>query len=95
MARLRYEWDPEKARANERKHGVSFEEAVTVFLDPLARDYLDPDRSNDEEREMTLGWSSRGRLLFVAHTTRRDTVRIISARRATARERRQHEEDSL
>ena len=95
MKRLRYEWDPEKARENARKHGVSFEEAVTVFLDPLSRGYADRDRSDDEERELTLGWSIRGRLLFVAHTIRRGRVRIISARRATARERRQHEEDSL
>jgi len=95
MPRLRYEWDPEKARSNERKHGVSFEEAVTVLLDPLARTYPDADRPPTERREITLGWSSRARLLFVAHATRSGRVRLISARRATARERRQHEEDSF
>ncbi|MEX2204607.1 MAG: BrnT family toxin [Myxococcota bacterium] len=81
MERLRYEWDPKKARANRRKHGVSFEEAVSVLLDPLSITYPDLDHSATETREVTIGRSRRGR------------VRIISARRATARERRQHEEE--
>ena len=86
-----YEWDPEKAEANLRKHGVSFEEGVTVFLDPLAVTYQDPDHSDEERREITVGHSSRQRVVFVSHTQRGDRTRIISARKATRRERKQHE----
>lgn len=81
-----YEWDPAKAAANIRKHSVSFEEAASVFLDPVALTFIDPDHSEDEERAITIGRSARGRVLFVAHTERRDRIRIISARRATRRE---------
>jgi len=87
-----YEWDPEKAKRNLREHGVSFEEAATVFLDPLAMTYPDPDHSNEEDREITIGYSTNQRLLFVSHVQRRNRTRIISAREATRRERKQHEE---
>ena len=87
-----YEWDPEKARRNLRHHGVSFEEAATVFLDPLAMTYPDPDVSNQEDREITIGYSRKQRLLFVSHVRRKNRTRIISAREATRRERKQHEE---
>ena len=79
-----YEWDADKASANELKHGVSFDEARTVFLDPLAETFDDPDHSADEDRLMTIGMSVQRRLLFVAHADRgEDRVRIISARVAT------------
>ena len=87
-----YEWDPEKAKRNLREHGVSFEEAATVFLDPLAMTYPDPDHSNEEDREITIGYSTNQRLLFVSHVQRRNRTRIISAREVTRRERKQHEE---
>ena len=83
---MRYAWDPRKAASNARKHGVSFAEAATTFRDPLAMTYPDPDHSSDEERFITLGTSTRGRLLFVAHADYGDLVRIISARKATRRE---------
>jgi len=87
-----YEWDPAKAAVNLGKHGVSFEEAASVFLDPSALTFCDPDHSAEEDREMTIGRSAQQRILFVAHAARRDRIRIISARRATRRERRQYEE---
>lgn len=86
-----FEWDPEKERRNRRKHGVSFAEAASVFLDPMALTFDDPDHSSDEDREITIGVSNRQRVLFVAHTAREDRIRIISARRATQQERRQYE----
>lgn len=87
-----YEWDSRKAKTNQRIHRVAFEEAATVFLDPFAVTYADPDHSNEEDREITIGYSARQRLLFVSHCRRGDRQRIISARRATRRERRQHED---
>ena len=82
-----YEWDREKATANLRKHRVSFEEASTVFLDPLAATYSDPDHSDVEQRYVTFGRSTRGRVLVVAHLeVAQEHVRIISARKATRRE---------
>lgn len=87
-----YEWDPDKARENLRKHGVSLEEAVTVFLDPLAVTYPDPDHSDDERREITVGHSEKQRVVFVSHTRRGKRTRMISARNATRKERKQHEE---
>jgi len=87
-----YEWDPAKAAANVRKHGVSFEEAASVFLDHAALTFLDPDHSEDEERAITIGRSSRQRVLLVAHTEREDRLRIISARRGTRQEQGQYEE---
>jgi hypothetical protein len=83
---VRYEWDPRKAEANQRKHGVSFVEAATVFLDPLALTFDDPDHSTGERQYITVGASTGGRILFVAIAERDDRVRIISARCATRRE---------
>jgi len=75
-----------------KKHGVSFEEAATVFLDPLTVTYPDPDHSDTEEREITIGHSARQRLLFVSHCPRGERARIVGARKATRRERKQYEE---
>ena len=87
-----YEWDSTKAKVNLRDHGVSFEEAATVFLDPLAVTYPDPDQFDEEDREITIGHSVKQRILFVAHCQRGDRIRIISSRKATRKERKQHEE---
>ena len=88
---MRFEWDGNKATANVKKHRVAFGEAVTVFYDPLAATFGDPDHSGDESRFVTVGYSARGRLLVVCHVQRGVATRLISARRATARERRRHE----
>ena len=88
---MEFEWDPEKAKKNLRKHGVSFEEAVTVFYDPLSATFDDPDHSVGEYRYLTIGLSSRDRLLVVAHAERGESLRIINARTATAHERKKHE----
>ena len=88
---MEFEWDPEKAKKNHKKHGVSFEEASTVFYDPLSATFNDPDHSIGEHRLITIGFSSNGRLLVVSHTERGKTIRVISARPATARERTRHE----
>jgi uncharacterized DUF497 family protein len=87
-----FEWDQQKAARNVAKHGVSFYEAATVFGDPLAMTYYDPDHSQDEDRFLTFGHSDAGHLLVVSHTDRDDRVRIISARRATRRERKAYEQ---
>jgi uncharacterized protein len=88
-----YEWDPRKATRNDRKHGVSFEEAATVFLDPLAVTFDDPDHSLDEQRFITFGQSNRRRVLVIAHRDVGDErIRIISARKATRGERHGYEE---
>ena len=89
---LRFEWNPEKAVQNLGKHRVSFPEAVTVFGDPLSMTFHDPNHSLDEDRYITIGHSDSGQLLMVAHTDRDDSIRIISARRATRRERKSYEE---
>jgi uncharacterized DUF497 family protein len=89
---MRFTWDPWKAAANFDKHGVSFEEAATIFGDPLAMTGADPDHSIDETRWITFGFSDRGRLLVVAHSDRRDEIRIISARKAVRAERKLYEE---
>lgn len=88
MARLRFEWDPKKAASNRRKHGVSFEEARSVFADENALLIDDPDHSDDENRFILLGLSSTARMLVVCHCYRGedDVIRIISARRATSTE---------
>ena len=88
---MQFEWDPGKARRNLRKHGVSFDEAVTAFYDPLSATFDDPDHSVGEQRYITVGFSSQNRLLIVAHTERGEAARIISARLATAHERKRHE----
>lgn len=82
-----FEWDGGKAASNIRKHGVTFEEARSVFGDPLAATLPDPRHSRHEARSLTVGWSDRGRLLVVSHTVRGLAVRIISARMATKHER--------
>ena len=84
---LEFAWDPEKAAANEAKHGVGFEEASTVFADPLSFSVPDPRHSQGEARFAILGRSARGRLLVVVHTDRGARTRLISARPATRRER--------
>ncbi|MBK9169337.1 MAG: BrnT family toxin [Bryobacterales bacterium] len=93
-ASLEFEWDPTKAEANLKKHGVGFGEALTVFADSLARIFSDPDHSEQEQREIIVGFSTKSRLLVVGFTDRGGTIRIISARRATAMERRRHEENT-
>jgi len=85
---LQFEWDPNKATRNVEKHQVSFEEATTVFDDPLFITVIDEEHSVEEERYITIGLSQRGRLLLVAHTDRAGRIRIISARKATKREER-------
>ena len=87
-----YEWNPKKAAANLRKHRVSFAEAASVFLDPLALTFSDPDHSHEEDREITIGLSSRQNVLFVSHCERGERTRIISARKATPKERSQYEQ---
>jgi uncharacterized DUF497 family protein len=89
---LEFEWDDDKAKSNRKKHGVSFEEASTVFGDPLSRTIHDPVHSGEEDRFVTLGESERGRVLVVVFTDRDDRIRIISARVATKRERNDYEE---
>jgi len=91
---VNFEWDPGKARKNRPKHRISFQEAATVFGDPLAVTYPDPDHSLSEQRFITLGMSSTGRVLMVAHVDRDENVRIVSARRTTQRERKSYEEEN-
>lgn len=88
---LRFEWDPLKALENVLKHGVRFDEAETVFGDPLSRTIDDPDHSWDESRLVTTGMSNIGRLLVVSHIDRGDIIRLINARPITAGERRSYE----
>ena len=91
---LEFEWDPEKAKINLRKHGVCFPEAATVLRDLLGITVFDPDHSEDEDRCLTVGTSDRGRLLIAAHTEEEgsERIRIISARPLTRRERKAYEE---
>jgi len=91
---MQFEWDSKKAAANLKKHGISFQEAATAFGDPLSLTFPDPDHSIEENRFVSMGLASTGRLLVVAHTDRNDTVRIISAREATRRERIVYEEEN-
>ncbi|HEX7219642.1 MAG TPA: BrnT family toxin [Burkholderiales bacterium] len=88
---MRFSWDPKKERRNRSTHGVGFQEATTVFGDALAVTVTDPDHSLGEERFITVGQSSSGQLLVVCHTELGDTIRIISARRASAHERKDYE----
>jgi len=90
-----FEWDETKAAANEQKHGVPFVEAMTVFADELSLTGYDPDHSDDEDRYVTMGMSAEGRLLVLSHTDRGDKVRIISAREASRRERKDYEDGSF
>jgi len=89
---LTFEWDLRKARSNLAKHGVGFEEASTVFGDPLSLTVMDPEHSLAEERYVTMGKAFNDKLLVVVHTDRGDNIRIISARRASRRERKFYEE---
>ena len=88
---MEFEWDPQKSDANFKKHGVSFHEASTVFGDPLAITFSDPDHSIGEHRFLTFGYSRLNRLLVVVHTERHGKIRIISARRTTKQERKIYE----
>jgi uncharacterized DUF497 family protein len=88
---VRFDWDEGKAKTNARKHGVSFDEATSVFRDPLAGTIPDPDHSTWEERWVTIGMSSSGRLLVVCHTEEGEVFRMISAREASTDERKRYE----
>lgn len=90
---MRFEWDRNKAAGNIAKHKVSFEEAATVFGDPLSDTFDDPDHSAGERRFLIIGHSENGRLLIVAHTDDGETVRIISAREPTRSERETYERE--
>ena len=89
---MRFEWNARKAAGNLRRHGVSFEEAASLFFDPLSATGDDPDHSLDERRFVTFGMSSSGRLLVVAYAAHDDAIRIITARLATRAERKLYEE---
>jgi uncharacterized protein len=89
---MRFDWDENKAASNLSKHGISFEEAKTVFNDPLYVDFYDPDHSGDEERYLIVGESNRRRLLITSYTERKESVRLISAREVTQTEREVYEE---
>ncbi|MDH6098652.1 BrnT family toxin [Anabaenopsis sp. FSS-46] len=89
---MQFEWNPDKANSNLKKHGVSFNEASTVFNDPLSVTFPDPDHSYGEERYVIIGLSSANRILIVSHTDRADRVRIIIAREGTRNERRFYED---
>ncbi len=89
---MKFQWNSDKAILNIKKHGISFQEATTVFNDPLSLTFADPDHSIGESRYVIIGVSGLGRLLVVAHADRKDRVRIINARKATRRERRFYEE---
>ncbi|HEY9703803.1 MAG TPA: BrnT family toxin, partial [Allocoleopsis sp.] len=91
---MKFEWDANKQHQNQQKHRVSFDEAATVWTDPLALIAPDPEHSVEEEREWIIGTSYKNRLLVVVYTMRNDTIRIISARQATKSERQQYEEES-
>ena len=88
---LTYEWDNRKEASNIKNHSVSFHEASTVFLDSFSMTFFDPDHSEDEDRFITLGIASTGKLLFLSHTDRGKVTRIISAREATKKEREGYE----
>ena len=90
---MEFEWDENKAEANLSKHGVSFDEAKTVFDDPLYIDFYDPDHSDDENRYIIIGESQQRRLLIVSYTERDRQTRLISAREVTRREGEDYEED--
>jgi len=90
---LEFEWDPKKAAANRTIHGIAFEEALTVFRDPLARIFDDEEHSQSEAREVIIGHSGRDRLILVCFAVRGSRIRLISARKATERERRDYEEN--
>lgn len=88
---LWFDWDTQKAESNQRKHHVSFQEVATIFSDPLSHTYPDPNHSINEQRYITIGLSEFGNILVVAHTNEGDLIRIISARKATRKERHYYE----
>lgn len=88
---IRFEWDPAKSERNEARHGIAFSEASTVFGDPLAMSWPDPEHSSGEYRVLTIGYTESQRLVIVAHTERDDRTRIITARLVTPTERRLYE----
>jgi uncharacterized DUF497 family protein len=90
---LEFEWDKDKAALNKKKHKITFEEAATVFGDPLAAVFDDPVHSQEEHREILIGHSARNRLLIISFTERGKAIRIISARRANQQERKDYEEN--
>jgi uncharacterized DUF497 family protein len=90
---VQFKWDPNKAAENLKNHGISFDEASSVFGDPLAKTIDDPDHSIEEFRFLTLGYTKNQRLIVVSHTEREGEIRIISAREPTPRERKQHESE--
>lgn len=90
---LQFEWDPKKDQANLASHGIAFEEALTVFADPLARIFEDARYSQDEPREIIIGHSIKRRLVLVCFAARKAKIRIISARKATRLERKDYEEN--
>jgi uncharacterized DUF497 family protein len=90
---MNFEWDRNKAASNLDLHGVSFEEAATAFADPLSSTIFDPDHSDDEDRFVLVGEAASGRLLVVVHTDRDGSIRLISARLATRRERQDYEQE--
>lgn len=83
---MKFEWDKQKAKSNLSKHGISFEEAQTVFNDPLYIDFYDPDHSEDEDRYIIVGESSNSRVLLISYTERGNKIRLISARQVTQQE---------
>jgi len=89
---MEFRWDARKDRSNQRKHGVSFREGATVFADPLSTPFPDPDHSSDEDRFVTIGMSTIGRILVIAHSEYDEEIRIISARPATRTEQNFYEE---
>ena len=89
---LQFEWDSKKSQSNKRKHGITFEEASTIFGDPLSITIDDSAHSIGEDRFVTIGTSVNDKLIVVAHTERNDIIRIISARKATRNEKRQYEQ---
>lgn len=92
---MEFEWDEAKAESNQRKYGVNFSEAMTVFGDPLAMTGYDPKHADGEDRFLTMGTTVAGRVVVVSHTDRGDSIRIISAREASRRERKDYEDGSF
>ena len=92
---LVFEWDEEKAKRNEANHGVTFEEAKTIFNDPFAMTVPDPEHSDEEERWLDVGLSARGRLLVVWYTERRERIRIVGSRKATKAEERTYAHERI
>ena len=88
-----FEWDRKKSESNFRKHGISFYEAQTVFIDEFSISNPDPDHSEDEERYILIGKSNKNRILIIAYTERRDKIRLINARKATRSEQKKYEEE--